>query len=380
MIIKLRQTNSFRFICLLILFSLLCSNNPCQAISDWTKINQELKKKVFRLNIGLKIRLKNNLWVQVTDLSPKNHYYVFTTSKTESGYQIISHGSCFPLSTSIHQQRESFFVTSYHVLTGAEEIKQECEMFYAGLELYTRQTAHGHNIESHYQELLNTINLAKKSAISIKEKNLYQNTVDAVWDCYDTYLSKRADPASILFNKYKKLANLEIRTGYFLHGATPIPFALIEVYKIPPSIGPDLAILTANSVAAQAWVVDGLSLDQHEPLLGQDIEVIGFPMATDSMDTRPLYNPTFQLGKITRTSSQIIEFNASVDKGNSGGPVISKTGKVLAVVTSKSLLSTTRDDQFTNYGCAIRAQILRTFIPELLDNTKEQKPNPTYQK
>ncbi len=67
---------------------------------SWEKIDKQLYDSIFQVNVGIDVRLKDGSWVQVSGLSPRQHYYVFTTVRHDQGYQVVGHGSCFPVNYS----------------------------------------------------------------------------------------------------------------------------------------------------------------------------------------------------------------------------------------------------------------------------------------
>lgn len=196
------------------------------------------------------------------------------------------------------------------------------------------------------------------------ERTLYQSTVDAIWDCYETYLSKQADPARALFKKYLDSAELTSHTGYFLHQAGPITQPAIEakIHKIAKSdVDPDLAILTTSTAFA------GIELDPISPCEGQEIQVIGYPTASDQidLDSAKYYAPTFNTGRISRVAPRILQVDAPITTGNSGGPVVSLRGKVVGVVSVRAISA--RGGELPNFGGAVTAASVKAFVPELFE-------------
>jgi hypothetical protein len=351
------------------LFSAFFFANKCFASQNWQSIDREVEKKVLQVNVGLKIKLQNSLWVQVADISSKEKYYVFTTSTKDFGYQVVGRGSAFPVF--IDDQQRAFFVTNKHVLDNARQIKEECEMFYTASIFYAKNYMNG---AKNFEHLLDIINLANKKERTSAETKLYKDTINAIWDCYDNNLCARVDPARLLFNKYKKLVSIAARASYFLHADGPVTQAPIEAkaYKIVKSSEPDLAILVAvvpakikNQLAINGW----LPLD-FKVIENEEIQIVGYP-AQDNFNQIKEYRPTFSNGRVSKVRQHDFQFTAAVSKGYSGGPVINQSGKTIGIVSQRLL---TKEGTFSsNHGAAIKIEELKCLMPALGENMRNRE-------
>jgi Trypsin-like peptidase domain len=347
------------WLCFIIIFFHVFCDKANAATIDWQNIDKQLQNKIFQLNIGIDIRLKDGSCVQLTGLSPKQHYYVFTTTPQDQGYQIVGHGSSFPVATTSRQK--IFFVTSEHVLAEATETVEECEMFYAAMQLYASDTTIDNNTDKRMKELLNIVNLSLKENLNAEEKTRYEQTVDTIWDYYDNNLSPQADPWRRAYNQYKKVAGLQVLTAYLLHAPGPMTQPPVEatIYKRAPNHNVDLAILTTGSIVE----VKALDLDPISPRPGQEIQAAGYPIISQQMDMKLVkyYDPFFTNGKIIKVTAGGFEFDALISKGNSGGPIINSKGNVLGVITQKEQAG----KKIPGYGVAINAQSIKLLAPEL---------------
>lgn len=334
---------------------------PVHAIETWEKLDKRLKTQVYELNVGLKLRTKEGLWAQLADLSPKGRFPVYSTSRDDKGYRVVGYGSSFPIKTSQHDK--TYFLTGRHVVESGEQIVKECERFYAAMKLYAEQTG-GTNADGKYKELLQTVNLCSKGkGLAGSERQQYESTVDAIWDTYETYLSKRADPGRTLFQKYSKQAAVDNQVSYFLHGTGPVSQPPLEarLYKAGrPDADPDVAILTTSGTT-----ISGMDFDTIAPSEGQEIQVIGYPTASEQIDvdSSKYYSPTFSTGRISRVAPRLLQVDAPVTNGNSGGPVVSLRGKVLGMVAVRAI--TRGGTELPNFGGAVTIQSLQSFAPEL---------------
>jgi S1-C subfamily serine protease len=339
---------------------------PAQAVETWEKLDKRLKQEVYQINVGLKLELKEGAFVYLADMSPKYHYPVFSATREDKGYRIVEFGSTFPVKTVQHDK--TYFLTSAHVVDSAGEIVKECERFYAAMRLYAEQSGGG-NAYQRYKQLLQIVNLANKGKdLAGDEKTLYQNTVDAIWDAYDRYLDIRADPGRVLFGKYAAEAGVQSELGYFLHAPGPVSQAALKakIYKVAQhESDPDVAIL---EVADNHVPV--LEFDTFTASEGQEIQVIGYPAASDQIDVDAgkYYAPTFSTGRISRVAPHILQVDAPITVGNSGGPVVSLRGKVLGVVAVRAV-STKFHSELTGFGGAVTIQSVQAFAPELFGPT-----------
>lgn len=334
---------------------------PATAVETWEKLDKRLKQQVYQLNVGLKIKLRDGSRAYLCDLSPRYHYPVFSTSREDRGFFVVGFGSSFPVKTS--QSDKTYFLTSRHVVETAEQISRECERFYAAMRLYAEQNASGKDVETRYKELLQTVNLATKKDLSPAERGLYTTTVDAIWDGYENFLSKRADPGRMLFERYLNQVGIEKEIGYFLHAPGPVSQSPLEAkqYKIGHTESePDLALLTVPSVH-----LTGIEIDTVPAAEGQEIQVIGYPTASDQIDadSNKYYAPTFNTGRISRVAPRVLQVDAPITTGNSGGPVVSQRGKVLGVVALRAI--SPRGGELPNFGGAVTIHSVRAFAPEL---------------
>ncbi len=355
-----RALLSRKIFVLLFILLLLCD---ASARDNWQAIDRKAANKVFQLNIGLKMRLDKYFYVQVADISSKGHYYVFTTSTQDRGYQVVGRGSAFPFY--IDKKQQVYFVTNNHVLDNAKQMKDECEMFYSAVAFYAARVAPLD--KSYFEKILMIINLAAKKNATQSEKELYQNTVNSIWDCYDNFLSKEADPGQALFNKYRKFVPIVANTNYFLHapGLAGQPAIEAKLYKKARDKESDLAVLVA---ILPSMIKNGndkcLQLDNKGPVVSEEIHVLGYPAIRNQKTMQEKYNsPTIISGKITKVVAHKFEFDAQITKGNSGGPVVDQEGKVLGVVTNRVLNK--EGTLLPNYGGAICIGDLKTFVPEL---------------
>jgi S1-C subfamily serine protease len=342
--------------------ALATGSATANAAETWEKLDKRLKGQVLHLNVGLKLKVKDTLWANLADLSPKLKFPVFTSSTQDKGYRVVGFGSCFPIKTTAKDK--TYFVTNKHVVDTADNLIKECQLFYAAMKLYSEQSAGwGGSADKRFNEVLQIVNIAGKKDRSESELTQYRQTVDEIWDTYEKHLSSRVDPKRTQFNKYLSQAVVSYELGYFMHPPGPITQQplVAKIYKVAKNDSePDLAVLTVEKTA-----VLPMELDMVVPSEGQEIQVIGYPMASDQLDSdsSKYYAPTFTTGRISRVTPKVLQVDASITTGNSGGPVVNQKGKVVGVVARRAL--STSGSELTNFGGAVTASSMQSFVPEL---------------
>jgi DNA replication initiation complex subunit (GINS family) len=339
------------------------------AQQNWEQIDRQLKTKIYQLNVGIKIKLQDKVYAYLVDLSPKYHLPVFAVTRVDKGFHIVSFGSAFPINT--FKKDKTYFLTNSHIVNAGDNILNESKRFFAAMKLYAERTHGWSNEEQRFEHLCQTANLAVKKAMNEREKQIYQTTVDAIWDTYESNLSLKEDPKRQKFNYYLAKAQVKTQTACFLHPAGPKtkPSINVNLYKIATKkIEPDIAILNTNQNFPK------LDFETMTASEGQEIQVIGYPIASNQIDNDAdkYYAPTFNNGRITRLGAKLIQVDAQVTKGYSGGPVVSQQGKVLGMlvnraVSSQNLGSIIIESELPGYAGAISVKSIKSFAPELFE-------------
>lgn len=109
-------------------------------------------------------------------------------------------------------------------------------------------------------------------------------------------------------------------------GGTAVPAEIVGY-----SEEADLALLQANEL------IDGhvFSWVEEQPRVGDDIAVMGYPRGKEFNFTRGVVSSLEPTGDIFRDTVQYIQTDATVNLGNSGGPLVAQDGQVAAVVFAK---------------------------------------------
>lgn len=116
----------------------------------------------------------------------------------------------------------------------------------------------------------------------------------------------------------------------------------------------DLAILKID-----AQNLSPISIDSAElPPLGGDVRVVGYPLS-DVLGTGVKVTRGTVSGIIQRTDQRLLQIDAAVNPGNSGGPVVNSQGTVIGVASAK--LS---GAEIHRVGFSVPSKTLRTFLEE----------------
>jgi len=114
----------------------------------------------------------------------------------------------------------------------------------------------------------------------------------------------------------------------------------------------DIAVLRATTPPAQ--VVPATLGNPKALQIGSDAYVVGNPFAlTGSMTTGVVsgLDRSFQLPKSQQVLKGLIQIDAAVNPGNSGGPLLNRDGQVVGIVTA--LINPTQQDVFIGIGLAV---------------------------
>ncbi|MCA9804082.1 MAG: trypsin-like peptidase domain-containing protein [Cyanobacteria bacterium HKST-UBA02] len=352
----------------LLVVAILPGEVRAQQPLSWEDLDRQLKPRIYHLNAAIKLRLKDGRYAMFYNVTKKEKFPIFATIDRDFGYRVMSFGSAFPVKT--NKPGTTYFLTSQHVTNRPNTIVVEFERFYAAMRLYAEQTAGGGTPESRYDQLQKIVTLPYiNKNMSSHELASYEHTTEAIWDCYQTYLSTRVDPNRSTFKKYLALTGATPEIGYFLHSPGPVdkPPLSARIYKA--STEPrhfDITILTAKTPP-----ISPIELDSAEPAEGQEVQVIGYPEASDQIDADAdqYYAPTFNSGRISRVTPRMLQVDAPVTVGSSGGPVVNKFGRVIGMVTVRAV-SSRNGAELPNFAGAITARTIMTFAPELFSAPK----------
>ena len=114
----------------------------------------------------------------------------------------------------------------------------------------------------------------------------------------------------------------------------------------------DIAVLTPATLPAQ--VVPAVLGNPRDVQVGTDAYVVGNPFGLTGSITAGVVsglNRSFQEPNGGPLLKQLIQVDAAVNPGNSGGPLVNRAGEVIGIVTA--LINPTKQDVFIGIGLAV---------------------------
>jgi serine protease Do len=107
-----------------------------------------------------------------------------------------------------------------------------------------------------------------------------------------------------------------------------------EVYRVPESTDPDVAIIRINSPRLR--FVHGIEADLSKTGQGDEVVVLGYPLGLNLMEITgdDRIRPSLFTGIVSRVGQDSIQLSLRAYHGNSGGPVLNRKGQVIGILTS----------------------------------------------
>lgn len=121
----------------------------------------------------------------------------------------------------------------------------------------------------------------------------------------------------------------------------------------------DLAVLEADHVPSSAT---SLPVSDERPVVGQQVLAIGNPLGLEGSMTRGIVsgvNRSYAPRGAQFSISNVVQTDAAVNPGNSGGPLVDMEGAVVGVVHATG---------GENVGFAISAALTRRVVPSLIES------------
>jgi S1-C subfamily serine protease len=162
---------------------------------------------------------------------------------------------------------------------------------------------------------------------------------------YDTYASVYSRLFSMVLFDLKKSINVVYRSDNEKNGPGSVIKPANVVVKGEPMPGKDIAILKIETT--HQMPVLSLS-DSVLPRVGEQLFVYGYPgpvTNNDFVSSESAIEPTLTTGIVSAVKSSVggwplIQMDANINHGSSGGPVVNEKGEVIGLTTFGSLENT----------------------------------------
>ena len=122
----------------------------------------------------------------------------------------------------------------------------------------------------------------------------------------------------------------------------------------------DLALIKADIKPEYVFSV----IDRVEPSIGETIYAIGSPVALDRTVTQGIVSA---LGRRFLPLGDVIQIDAAVNGGNSGGPVINREGRLVGIVFAGY-------ERFQGLNFAVPAERLAAALPAMIHGGRAERP------
>ena len=181
---------------------------------------------------------------------------------------------------------------------------------------------------------------------------------------------------------YKKSGNAAyiVTNNHVVSGSNALQVILSSGKKVNASLvgsdsATDLAVLKINSADVKTVASFGNS---NSIKAGQDVLAIGSPMGSEYANTVTkgiisAKNRTLKAGT-DGTITSVIQTDAAINSGNSGGPLINMAGQVIGI-NSMKLAGSNDGSSFEGMGFAIPSNEVVKIINQLIKNGKISRPS-----
>ncbi|MEN3015534.1 MAG: trypsin-like peptidase domain-containing protein [bacterium] len=172
--------------------------------------------------------------------------------------------------------------------------------------------------------------------------------------------------------------------GAFFKPASVIRLGSSEKVSDIVNMGRDIAVIKIDQTNLPVSIVS-----EQEPAEGSEVVIVGYPgnvhyFAGELFEHFSILKPTITKGIVSaiRTSNKgvrVIQTDATISKGNSGGPAYSKTGKIIGTA-SWSIKDPVLQTSVKNYGILVSCAEIKNFLKEVNVENKLTEIDTNYQK
>lgn len=220
-----------------------------------------------------------------------------------------------------------------------------------------------------------------KKTVSIKEDNTIKSAINKVYDATVLISSYKNGKASgsgtgFVYKKEGKLGYI-MTNHHVIDGATSIRVTNIEGKEVDAKLlgsdeYSDIAVLSieADAVLSIAEIGDSTKSD-----IGDTIFTVGSPLGADYMGTvtKGILSGKDRMVEVSSTAGgsvmQVLQTDAAMNPGNSGGPLVNMNGEVIGVNSVKLV-----QNEIEGMGFAIPIEIAMGSVEKLEKGEKIVRP------
>jgi S1-C subfamily serine protease len=208
-------------------------------------------------------------------------------------------------------------------------------------------------------------NMTKDSVVLISNRQFVSGTLVTVATGSGFVYQVGQGKAYVVTNHHVIKGAVEVRVT-FLDGST------FTTHWMWGDIYTDLAVIKITDIPETMEIQPLVIGNSSELKVGEKVYAIGNPFGLEGSMTQGIVS---QLGRSLPTTTgysivDIIQFDAAVNPGNSGGPLLNSYGMVVGVTTAIE----TETGGFVGIGYAVSSELLKRVVPSLIEKGYYRHP------
>ncbi|WP_215509183.1 S1C family serine protease [Limosilactobacillus fermentum] len=234
-------------------------------------------------------------------------------------------------------------------------------------------------------ETTKAYNATKNAVVSVINKqatsssdSLYGNVTDGSTSSSSGSLETASEGSGVIYKKSGNVAYV-VTNNHVVSGSSEIQVILsngktVDAQIVGTDETTDLAVLKINAANVTTVATFGNS---NDIAAGQDVIAIGSPMGSEYANTvtKGIISATKRTVKASDSSvaTTVIQTDAAINSGNSGGPLVNVAGQVIGI-NSMKLASSTDGTSVEGMGFSIPSNEVVRVINQLIKNGKITRP------
>ena len=234
-------------------------------------------------------------------------------------------------------------------------------------------------------ETTKAYNATKNAVVSVINKqatsssdSLYGNVTDGSTSSGSGSLETASEGSGVIYKKSGNVAYV-VTNNHVVSGSSEIQVILsngktVDAQIVGTDETTDLAVLKINAANVTTVATFGNS---NDIAAGQDVIAIGSPMGSEYANTvtKGIISAIKRTVKASDSSvaTTVIQTDAAINSGNSGGPLVNMAGQVIGI-NSMKLASSTDGTSVEGMGFSIPSNEVVRVINQLIKNGKITRP------